>query len=248
MLTCTNNQLRSWTQMLGACVLVATLSACGGGDDAATPPPPPPPATAPPATNLSSGYTQTGNLNYLVTAHNGSTSTFAATVVYNAPHGTVTLGIGPVTTADAWASITWPARVSGTVRANGNVGLVCEGDVGAVGMSHNMTRVTDLTVLHGRSFRLTLCTVTGLFTDTQNLTFNANGTATYGLETISAAAITAEFSDAGVTETDSSNYKLRLYAHTAGGVTQYHMVGTGDEFNGSGQPRLRYVYLLSPAP
>lgn len=246
MLTCTNNKLRSWAQMLGACVLVATLSACGGGgDDTATP-------TPTPAPSLSSGYTQTGNLNYLVTVDNGGTRTVAATVAYSAPNGTLTLGAGTdtltVTTTNAWGSITWPAGVSGAVRADGNVGLVCAGGAGEVGMSHNMRRVTDLTVLRGLSFRFTGCTSTGLYTDTTNLTFNADGSATYGTATISAAAITAEFSDAGLTEADTSNYKLRLYAHTVGGVTQYHMVGIVDEFVATGQPRFKYVYLISPAP
>ena len=121
-------------------------------------------------------------------------------------------------------------------------------------MSHNMTLVTDLTVLHGRSFQFTECTPTGVaFTD--NLTFNQDGTATIGAgtpgaETISAAEVTAVFSVAGWTEgtaPDTSNFKLRLYAHTAGGVTQYHIAEIGDEFS-TGQSRFRYVGLWSPAP
>lgn len=261
MLTCKNNTLRRWTYMFGAAVLVATLSACGGGDDAPPPPPPPPPAdvvdapaTAAPAINPSSGFTQAGNLNYLVTAPGGSTRTVAATVAYSAPNGTLTLNPGAdaltVTTTDAWANVTWPAGVSGALRAEGNAGLVCAEGSGEVGVSNNMVPVTDLTVLHGLSFQLTECSSTGLFTGPEVLTFNANGTATIragtpGAETISAADVTAAFSAAGLTDPDTSNFKLRLYAYTAGGVTQYHIVEIGEEFVGAGQPKYQYVGLFS---
>gem|GEM_PF-6323608 len=254
-LTFKNNTLRRWVQMLGACVLVATLSACGGGGDdvpggggggggggGTT-------TITPPATNPSSGYTQAGNLNYLVTAPGGSTRTVAATVAYSAPNGTLTLNPGAdeliVTTTDAWNNVTWPAGVSGALRADGNAGLVCAEGSGEVGVSHNMVRVTDLTVLSGRSFQFTECTGAGLSTGSEVVTFNANGTATVGTETISAADVTAAFSAAGLTEPGSSNFKLQLYAYTAGGVTQYHIVEVGDEFVGAGQPRYQYVGLFS---
>ncbi|MDP2162876.1 MAG: hypothetical protein Q8K21_01395 [Hydrogenophaga sp.] len=259
MLTFKNNTLRRWVQMLGACVLVATLSACGGGGDdvpggggggggGTT-------TITPPATNPSSGFTQPGNLNYLVTAADGSTRTVAATVAYSTPKGTLTLGAGTtdsltVTTADAWANVTWPVGVSGALRADGNAVFVCEGAVGAVGMSDNMTPVTDLTVLHGLSFQSIGCSDAGPDTSSAVITFNADGSATSDAgtsfaETISAADITPLFSPAGRTDYDGSNYKLQVYAYTAGGVTQYHIVEIGDDAMTGDSARIKYVGLFS---
>ncbi|MBD3892612.1 hypothetical protein [Hydrogenophaga sp.] len=241
-----NKTMRRWAHLLGACALVATLSACGGGGGDAPPAAPAQPAVAAPATNPSTGFTQTGNLNYLVTSADGSTRTVAATVVANAPQGTLTLHADtanpfPISTTNNWASVTWPAGFAGALRAQGNAILVCATATNAsqVGVSHNMTLVPNpVAALSGVTVRISEC-YRGRVKSTDFIRFNENGTATFNpgtinSETMPAAMVNALFSPEGLAEADGSSSKAGLYSIVIDGRTQFHLVRSGRDNLGDG--------------
>lgn len=243
MSVCKEKWLRGWFRALGTCLVFVALSACGGGNDesasadsgkpdgeeTASPASPVVPA---PSTNSSLGLEQPGNVSYLVTHADGSTRTMTATVAFTSPKGTLTLEAGTasafdVVTEDDWANVTWPLGKSGVLRADGNAGLVCANEGSGVGVSHNMTRVSNpLDVIKGKTFEAFECTGGGAF-QVENFAFNQDGSADVDGERVPAELVAAAFSDSGFSDPDGSSGKIRLYAWTANGQTTYHFVETG---------------------
>jgi len=271
------NMMKKTTQRqlsfrLCALAMAAALTACGGGDDPVgtvvpTDPVPtdPVPVTTPavvalPAAGESTGVTDAGvtdevDLNYLVFSPDGSTRVVPAVVAYAQPNGTLTLqdtaGDLLISTNDEWATIIWPDGFDGALQSNGNAGLVCDTTTGAgeVGFSGNMVQVTDLSLLNGKSFRLTECTTAGVTSTPTDIRFNADGTATDVDGTLTAAQVMALFTDSGLVDpVDSSVYKLRAFAHNSGGGTKYFMVLIADDRSSGSSVKSVLLYSEEALP
>ena len=163
-------------------------------------------------------------------------------------------------TGAAGGTATFSAN-GGQVKADGNVVSYCSAGkqttFGAteginkpfqnghrVFLSANLTPVTNLAEINGKRFSLFNCTGTD-----GKMTFNAAGdgaayTSASDNQTIPAAVVAQWFSDAGVVETNGSGSKMRLYKHTAAGVSKYYILFI-DKYSGGGVTNVGYLGLLS---
>lgn len=253
----------------------AALAACGGGDDASVPngldtaSTPAPTASAPdsaasdptlgtaaataPTTNPASGAEATGNLNYAVLLRDGTSEVASATSVYASPNGTLVMYPDNATkkttysTTDDWANLTRAGySTSGAFRGSGNALLICSGSDSSVALSHNMVRVTDYSVLIGKTLDYIECLPSGGVFSEPFLTFNANGTAIDNFDNtiVTATQLAQYFGPAGLTDGDET-FKATLYSLSRPGspIRYFISEAANDKFvNGVRTP---YVALIA---
>ncbi len=241
-----------------ACVLVA----CGGGasepDTPSTEVATPPVATDP-VSNASSGVTQNGLMNYVVyRVNSGATAIETALVpaeVNNPGDGAGQLILDlaldrlTVSTTDTWESVTWPGSFKGLLGLEGNVGLVCDTALAAsteqVGMSHNMTAVTSVDELRGKSFGVYDCAAVDTTVSTDVYKFLDNGTLEDAAgDTLSASDVAALFGVSGL-NVDVLNLKLRAYKMEQAGEVRYAMVLLSEEVDTLGNKTVGVELLIS---
>jgi hypothetical protein len=249
-------------------VAAAALTACGGGGDAPAPAPTPTPtptplptpaptlgaaATTAPTTNPASGAEATGNLNYSVLLQDGTSEVASATSVYTNPNGTLVMYPDNATkkttysTTDDWANVTRAGySTSGAFRGSGNALLICSGSDSSVALSHNMVRVTDYSVLIGKTLDYIECLPSGGVFSEPFLTFNANGTATDNFDNtiVTATQLAQYFGTAGLTD-GGETFKATLYSLSRPGLPIRYFISeaANDKFvNGVRTP---YVALIA---
>ncbi|MBH2044209.1 MAG: hypothetical protein I8H87_11955 [Comamonadaceae bacterium] len=231
-------------QIILTATMAAILTACGGGSDSND-------------TTASTGTTNTGNtagtgattgiatetstdttalLAYTVYKPDLSTSAVDATI--NTNGATVTNSIpltstltATFTTSDNGANYTWGGAAvgGGSVKADGNIALVCAGSImqsGYAAISSNLRKVTDLTQTFGKTFTESTCNA-GPQTTT---TIAADGSITNSIGDSFTASQASQFSSpTGLTGPGGSNYRATFYSFTAGTTTRYFYVIQADE-------------------
>ena len=237
--------------MLGALSMAAALAACGGGDDPASLLP-----ETPPAEVASLDYTQPGSFSYTAFVPDGTTSAVPVTVTYNASVGTLTLKAAGQTlvasTTDGWAGVTWSAGYAGLLALGGNASLVCKtaDNTGQVGISSNLTRVTDLAELRGKTFLFKAC-ANGTVENDGGIAFNADGSAQFedadGVVSFAASDVAAYFSEAGWS-IDGGVFKARAFSRTTSGVTKYVIVDISNDVLSNGSPDNAVSLMVEGAP
>ncbi len=231
--------------MLGALSMAAALAACGGGDDPASPL-----AETPAAEVVSLDFTQPGSFSNTAYVPDGTPSAAPVTVTYNGSVGTLTLKAAGQTlvasTADGWAGVTWSAGYAGLLALGGNASLVCKtaDNTGQVGISSNLTRVTDLAELRGKTFQVKTC-ANGAVENDGDIVFNADGSAVFtendGTSIPETAAdITEYFSEKG-SQVDGV-YKALAFSRTTSNGKEYVIVDISDDPLNA--PRSKTVSLL----
>ncbi len=232
----------NFPKIIIALAATAALVACGGGDESAPVADTAPGATTPgattPATGASSGGESAGSLQLTVFTPQLTTSPSSGTVAYDAAtkKGSISFKVGTadqtVSTTDGYDNVVNFSGFagSGALRANGNLLMLCPAPATQetsthLVLSNNLTRVTDASVLRGKSFTLRDCGGS----PAGALTFNADGTATDpDGGTISAADVAAISSEAGWNWTDGSatgNIKASTYSfNNSAGQTRYYFL------------------------
>ena len=221
--------------------MAAVLTACGGGSDSndATA------GTAVTDTTASTGTTTdtttgtptgtTASLAYTVYKPDLTTSPVNSTITTNG--ATVTNSI-PLTstltatfaTSDAGVNYTWGGAAvgGGSIRADGNVALICTSNTpqsGYAAVSSNASLVTDLTLVRSKVFTESLCGSTGSV-----LTIAADGTASNNVgDSFTADQTSQIFSAAGLTGPGGANYQGTFYSFIVGTATRYFYVIQADE-------------------
>lgn len=233
---------------LGALSLAAALTACGGSDDPVTEPVVTTPAVAVvvlPAAGTSTGLDDDGTVNYKVLSPDGSDRPVSAVVANADGDGTLSLTDGAdtyaVTATSAWANVLWPDGATGLLALNGNANLICDtaSDEGEVGLSGNLTQVTSLSELHGKSFVFKTC-ANGAVADDGGIKFNADGSAQFtdadGVSDFDAAVVAEYFSEAGW-RINGGVFKARAFYRTASdGTRQYVILDISNDVLDDGSP------------
>jgi len=228
-------------------IAAAALVACGGGGDS-TPTPTPTDTTAGTTGGTTTG-TPSGTTGGTTTGTTGTTATLAYTVykadlTTSAVSATVTTNGSTVTnsipltstltatftTSDAGANYTLggAAVAGGSIRADGNVALLCTGttpQTGYAAVSSNLSVVTDLTLARSKIFTESLCGSTGSV-----LTVAADGSASNNVgDSFTASQTSQIFSSTGLTGPNGGNYRGTFYSFTQGTTTRYFYVLQTDE-------------------
>jgi hypothetical protein len=242
-----NKSLRLGAGLLAAFALASTLTACGGGDGDA------PASTAAvvtlPAAGTSGSYQQAGTLNYLVFFPDGTTLNVPATVAGTSPTWTLTLretGQPDLIfdTVNNWTTWNASAGFGVLLALRGNAGLICatSTDAGKVGVSGNLTQVTDLTLLRGKSFTVNQCDG-GSYAPADVVTVNPDGTGTYGVDSVTAADVTSLFSAGGLL-IDGTTEKLRAFRTVDGDYVVVQITDDPSEPGGLTQKVSLFVPLM----
>ena len=265
-------QTQTLSTWLSLAFVAALTTGCGGGGSdaapaaAATSTTPatiatPTPTASTPATAATAGTLQfaaflgndTATLGVPTTQNVAITGAGVSSVMtFTSPAFTLTGAAGGTATFSA---------NGGQVKADGNVVSYCSagkqttfGETGGINkpfqnghrvyLSANMTPVSNLAEINGLSFSQFNCTGTD-----GKLKVNAAGdgfvyTSSAGSETTTAATFAQYATDAGRQNADGSNAKLRIFKHTASGVSKYYVLNI-QKYSGGGVTNVGYLGLLS---